>query len=153
VQSLETLGLGARARLLVDVADELTKTHGGRVPSTELELRELPGVGDNVAQAVLCFGFGRRTVLLDAATTRLIQRFCGRTDTRRWQVRLDLYQLAGSPGPDATFNSALLDHGALVCQSEQPRCNECPVLERCVAQGGRAPAPQLLVSEEVMNAA
>ena len=76
-----------------------------------------------------------------------------RAGLARWQVRLDLYQLAGAPGPDAAFNSALLDHGALVCRAEQPRCDQCPVIARCVAQGGRAPAPELLVSEEFMNAA
>jgi len=75
--------------------------------------------GDNGAQAVQCFGGGRRALLLDATTTRLGRRLCGRTDGRRWQIRLDLYQLAGSPGPDAEFNRAMLDHGALVCRGGQ----------------------------------
>jgi DNA (cytosine-5)-methyltransferase 1 len=152
VGALRALGLGARAELLVEVARALMARHGGAVPEGELDLRQLPGVGDNVAQAVLCFAFGRRAVLLDATTARLVGRFCGRTDTRRWQIRLDLYQLAGSPGPDAAFNHALLDHGALVCRSEQPRCDECPVHERCVARGGFAPAPQLVLTEECLDA-
>ena len=32
-----------------------------------------------------------------------------------------------APGPDAAFNHALLDHGALVCRAETPRCDECPL--------------------------
>ena len=71
------------------------------MPEAELDLRSLPGVGDNVAQAVRCFAFGRRAVLLDATTARLVERYLGRSDTRRWQIRLDLYRLAGAPGPDA----------------------------------------------------
>lgn len=153
VGALKALGLGARAGLLVEVAQTLKERHGGSVPEEELDLRTLPGVGDNVAQAVLCFAFGRRAVPLDAATARLVRRFCGRADTRRWQIRLDLYQLAGSPGPDAVFNRALLDHGALVCRSEKPLCQNCPVRERCVAHGGFAPAPQLALTEERLDAA
>ena len=100
VGALEALGLGARAETARRGRHGRSRTrYGGSVPEDELELRSLPGVGDNVAQAVLCFGFGRRAVLLDATTARLVERFCGRTDTRRWQIRLDLYQLAGSPGP------------------------------------------------------
>ena len=153
VGALQALGLGARAGLLVEVARKIVTEFGGSVPEAELDLRALPGVGDNVAQAVLCFAFGRRAVLLDATTSRLVQRFSGRTDTRRWQIRLDLYQLAGSPGPDAAFNYALLDHGALVCRNEEPLCHECPVRERCVARGGFAATPQLVLAEEYLDAA
>jgi DNA (cytosine-5)-methyltransferase 1 len=136
--ALEEIGVGARAQSLVDVARELKDRYAGSVPEEELALRSLPGVGDNIAQAVLCFGFERRAVLLDVSTARLVQRFYGRTDTRRWQIRLDLYKLAGGPGPDAEFNSALLDHGALICRADSPRCDECAVRDACV---GRSAAP------------
>jgi A/G-specific adenine glycosylase len=143
LDALRKVGLGARAAILVDVAGELKSRFGGSVPEDELALRSLPGVGDNVAQAVICFGFGRRAVLLDATTTRLVRRFYGRADTRRWQMRLDLYQLAGSNGPDAEFNYALLDHGAIICRSEQPQCDICVLRDHCAASGGITSAPQL----------
>jgi A/G-specific adenine glycosylase len=143
VASLRALGLAARAEILVEVARTLATRFAGSVPDSEPELRSIPGVGDYVAQAGLCFGFGRRAVLLDATTARVVRRFFGRGDRRRWQIRLDLYQLAGSAGPDASFNHALLDHGALVCRAGRPCCHACPVLERCVARGGGAEGPQL----------
>jgi DNA (cytosine-5)-methyltransferase 1 len=149
--ALRRLGLGARADLLVDVARTLQTQHGGAVPDQESALRALPGVGDNVAQAVLCFGFGRRAVLLDSTTSRLVRRFFGRTDNRRWQKRLDLYQLAGSEGPDAAFNYALLDHGALVCRAEAPLCGECPVQIRCVFGAGIASATQMALTTSAMT--
>jgi DNA (cytosine-5)-methyltransferase 1 len=152
VASLAGLGLGARAQLLVEVAAALKERPGGSVPESELALRTLPGVGDNVAQAVICFGFGRRAVLLDATTGRLVRRFYGRKDGRRWQVRLDLYQLAGALGPDAEFNNALLDHGAILCRANAPLCDSCPVREGCVAHGGTALAPALAVTKESRDA-
>jgi DNA (cytosine-5)-methyltransferase 1 len=153
VAALRAIGLGARSERLVEIARVLKAEYGGSVPEEERTLRSLPGVGDNVAQAVLCFGFSRRAVLLDATTSRLVSRFCGHDDTRRWQIRLDLYQLAGSPGPDAPFNFALLDHGALVCRADDPLCPECPVRDRCAARSGHSPLPQLSLHEDCADAA
>ena len=100
----------------------------------------MSGVGDYVAQTVLCFGFGRRSVLLESSTARIVDRLYRRGDSRRWQLRLDLYQLAGQKGPDAEFNAALLDFGATVCRPNAPRCDICPVQSLCATyQEAQAP--------------
>jgi A/G-specific adenine glycosylase len=146
---LKAIGLGMRAEIICEIARVLDERFDGQVPDTEHELRSLPGVGDGIAQAVRTFAFGRRAVLLDATTSRLVERYLGRSDTRRWQVRLDLYRLAGSAGPDAPFNRALLDHGSLVCRAEMPRCDECPLSRRCAARGGLPEQFQLRMPPEV----
>jgi DNA (cytosine-5)-methyltransferase 1 len=128
------LGLGARGELLLDIARTLVNEFGGLVPDDEMELRELPGVGDYAAQSILCFGFGRRAVLLDATTARVVTRHRAREDRRRWQLRLDLYQLAGARGPDAAFNRALLDLGAEICRAARPLCPECPLASDCLTR-------------------
>jgi A/G-specific adenine glycosylase len=131
VATLQTMGLGVRAQRIIEVARALLDDFNGDVPSTELELRMLPGVGDYLAQTVLCFGFGRRSVLLESSTARIVDRLYRRGDTRRWQLRLDLYQLAGPQGPNAEFNDALLEFGATVCRATTPRCDVCPVRAFC----------------------
>lgn len=137
------LGLRQRLDNVITVARALVDRFKGQVPETELELRALPAVGDYVAQAVLCFGFGRRSVLIDSNTTRIAGRIFDRGKARRFQLRLDLYLLAGPGGPDASFNYALLDLGAQICKVGTPRCEVCPVQSHC-ATGGRAdPPPQL----------
>jgi len=149
-QALETmgsLGLRWRAENLVSVARTLVEQFGGRVPDGELELRSLPGVGDYVAQAVLCFGFGKRAVLVDTNTVRITGRVFGRDKPRRWQLRLDLYRLSGAEGPDAAFNYALLDLGALVCRAGKPRCDACPVRTHCVTGEGVEILPDLVMEE------
>lgn len=140
---LRALGLGQRAEAVIEVAKALVENFRGEVPDTELELRSLPAVGDYVAQAVLCFGFSKRAVLVDTNTARITGRLFGRADNRRWQLRLDLYRLAGSTGPDAAFNHSLLDLGALVCRVGSPRCDACPVRAHCMTGDGIAPPPQL----------
>jgi DNA (cytosine-5)-methyltransferase 1 len=143
LDAMQSLGLRWRAENLVQVAEVLIELFDGEVPNTDFELRMLPGVGDYVSQAVLCFGFGRRAVLIDTNTVRIISRLHGRDATRRWQLRLDMHRLAGAEGADAAFNYALLDLGALVCRAGIPRCGECPLKSRCVTGSG-APAPEQL---------
>jgi DNA (cytosine-5)-methyltransferase 1 len=140
---MRALGLGQRADAVSEAARVVVEDFDGEVPGTELELRSLPSVGDYVAQAVLCFGFGRRAVLVDTSTSRITGRVFGRGEKRRWQLRLDLYRLAGPQGPDAAFNHSLLDLGALVCRAAEPRCEICPVRAHCLTGEGTAPPPRL----------
>jgi len=131
MEAMNGLGLRWRAENMIAIAQALVDRYDGDVPDTEAELRTLPGVGAYVAQAVLTFGFGRRAVLVDTNTTRIVTRITGHGDARLWQVRLDLHKLAGGAGPDAEFNYALLDLGALVCRAGEPLCDGCPVSTYC----------------------
>jgi DNA (cytosine-5)-methyltransferase 1 len=128
---LAPLGLRWRAENVITVANELVERHAGRVPPDESSLRALTGVGDYVASAVRCFAFGVPTVLLDANTKRIVSRLTGAKDTGAWRVRLEIYRLAGDRGPDAAFNYALLDFGALVCKPTTPDCPACPFRTAC----------------------
>jgi DNA (cytosine-5)-methyltransferase 1 len=134
LDAMISLGLRWRAENIVRIARVLVDEHAGQVPADELTLRRLPGVGDYVANAVITFGFGCRAVAVDTNTERIVGRVRGREKTPRWQLRLDLHELAGRAGPDAAFNYALLDLGALVCRSGQPLCDVCPVQRNCGSQ-------------------
>lgn len=146
LEAMRSLGLRWRAENMIGVARALIADHDGVVPDSELALRSLPGVGDYVAQAVLCFGFGRRAVLMDTNTMRIVGRLRGHADTRRWQQRLDLHRLAGAAGPDAAFNYALLDLGALVCRATKPVCDECPLQHLCVTAEAAGEPDQLTLT-------
>lgn len=130
---LAPLGLRWRAENVISVADELLERHEGRVPSDEASLRALTGVGDYVASAVRCFAFGVPTVLLDANTKRIVARLTGAKNAGAWRTRLEIYRLAGARGPDAEFNYALLDFGALVCKPTTPDCHQCPFRNTCTS--------------------
>lgn len=130
---LEALGLRAAARQIVDAAACIVDVHGGRVPDDDATLRSIPGIGEYAAQAVRCFGFGRRAVLIDRNTARVAARLAGRTNERRFQTRLDLFRFAGALGPDAEFNRALIELGARICRPTDPRCGECPLSFACAS--------------------
>ena len=134
---LDTLGLRWRSENLASAAEYIVKRLDGRVPDGWQTLVAIPGVGDYIASAVLCFAFGRPAVIMDTNTERIARRMMGEScKLPKWKLRLTLSDLAGPAGADASWNQALLDLGALICTAGRPRCRECPVRAYC-ATGGR----------------
>lgn len=130
-EAMASLGLRWRMENVIAVAKALVDEFAGQVPCTRAQLIQLPGVGDYVASAVLTFGFARPNVLIDTNTMRIVSRVIGEPKMDTWQMRVDLYRLAGREGANAAFNYALLDLGALVCRSTSPHCSDCPVRRHC----------------------
>ena len=153
--ALASLGLFWRAENLRGAAEFIKDDMNGRVPDNWQELISVPGVGDYIASAVLCFAFGRPTVLLDTNTLRIARRISGEDlKQSKWQLRLSLHEMAGERGADAEWNQALLDLGALVCRARAPRCGDCPVRNHCVTGGIMVPdggdgKPNLVAHENV----
>jgi len=133
-EAAASLGLGWRIANLFHIARLLCKEHAGKVPADWDALRRLPGVGEYIASAVLCFAFGKEATLLDTNTTRIARRMIGNPNAGQWEIRLALQRLSRPGGPNREWNFGLLDLGALVCTSRQPRCPECPIRFRCATR-------------------
>ena len=136
---LASLGLHWRAANLVSAAEYVRDRLAGKVPDSWQELNAIPGVGDYIASAVLCFAFGRSSVLMDTNTVRIARRLLGGTEQRKWRLRLALHELVGHRGADVQWNQAVLDLGALICTARAPKCEVCPVRSYCatgIAQMG-----------------
>ena len=128
---LASLGLHWRSANLASAAEFVSDQFAGEVPDNWQELTAIPGVGDYIASAVLCFAFGRPSVLMDTNTVRIARRLLGDPDLPNWRLRLGLHELAGPTGADVEWNQALLDLGALVCTARAPKCDACPVRATC----------------------
>ena len=128
---LASLGLHWRSANLASAAEFVSDQLAGEVPDNWQELTAIPGVGDYIASAVLCFAFGRPSVLMDTNTVRIARRLLGHSDLPNWRLRLALHKLAGPDGTDIGWNQALLDLGALVCTARAPKCDACPVRASC----------------------
>ena len=134
---LETLGLRWRIDNLIAAGTYIRDELHDQVPDSWQELMSIPGVGDYIASAVLCFAFGRSSVLMDTNTRRIALRVLGEDPKGSdWQLRLFLHELAGDTGADALWNQALLDLGALVCKARAPTCVECPIRRYCCTGSG-----------------
>jgi len=131
---LHTLGLSWRVPAFKQLALQIVSEHGGRIPRDRGALLALPGVGDYVAEAVRCFGFGEPVAVVDANTVRVAARYFGfefnPESRRKKEVRAAVAQLL-DPARPADSNLALLDFAAAICQPLRPLCVRCPLASRC----------------------
>ncbi|WP_291758421.1 A/G-specific adenine glycosylase [Cellulomonas sp. 73-145] len=136
LRAWDRLGYPRRALRLQECACTLVQRHGGEVPDDPAELRALPGVGEYTAAAVLAFGFGRRSVVLDTNVRRVLGRLLGGTALPPPAQTVAERQRAAAVVPDddataARWAVATMELGALVCTARSPRCAACPVADRC----------------------
>lgn len=130
---LQPLGLhNKRAKALRDITSQLVFSG---IPDTERELLALPHVGPYVANATLCFGYGKRRPIVDANVARIYSRAFD-IDVMDEQLHEDdyLWDFAESLLPTENYrnyNIALLDFGAEVCTAQSPACESCPVNKLC----------------------
>lgn len=131
---LKPLGLAWRAKNIRKMAEVLVKEFRGRVPSNYKLLKDLPGVGDYVASAVVCFAFGQAMPLVDTNTVRVVGRYFGfptnAESRRRKAVRQSIFAVTNRRNT-GEFNQSFLDFAALVCKKARPDCPHCPLRNRC----------------------
>ena len=105
-------------------------------------MRQLSGIGKYTAHAVASFAFDQLVPIVEANTGRVLARLFDLRDSIDSDPgRNTLWQLAASLLPKseaATFNSALLDLGALICVARKPKCDGCPVKAFCCAKNPAA---------------
>jgi A/G-specific adenine glycosylase len=136
VRAWGRLGYPQRALRLHGAATAMLTRHDGRVPATEAELLELPGVGAYTAAAVATFAFGERTTVVDTNVRRVLARVAtGREYAASSPTRSELSLATGlvpkDPSRARAWSVAVMELGALVCTARAPRCDGCPVRDLC----------------------
>lgn len=134
------LGYYSRARNLVKAARAVAELGG--FPETEAGLRALPGLGDYTAAAVAAIAFGQRAVVVDANVERVVARlFALAEPLPRARKAIRAYADTITPaGRAGDFAQAMMDLGATICTSRDPRCLLCPLAAHCAAQAEGEPA-------------
>jgi len=131
---IESLGLqNVRSRRLKELASVVCKRFDGKIPQRRDDLMSLPGVGEYVANAVLCIAFNKPEPMVDANFGRVLGRvFYGKEEyppsrNRTWKIARDLLPKTEFK----EFNLGIIDLGAIVCRPKSPRHEICPVSEEC----------------------
>ena len=120
-----------KTRSLIGMAQALAADHGGVVPRTMDELRELPGVGRKTANVILGNAYGvNEGITVDTHVTRVSRRLGLTTQVDPVKIELDLMPLF--PRDDwALLSHLLIFHGRRICVARKPRCPDCPLLDLC----------------------
>lgn len=146
------LGYYARARHLWEGAHFVVNELNAVIPRTYEGLRRIPGIGEYTAGAVASIAFGERVPAIDGNVRRILSRILAwphpiesALSRREFQKR-SLEWMPASPTEDCgqtpgdfsnapgDFNQALMELGATVCLSKNPRCPACPLSHWCQAQ-------------------
>src|SRR5580704_12742944 len=136
VRQWDRLGYPRRAVRLHASAQLITARHGGQVPDSVAELRELPGVGSYTAAAVASFAFGQRHAVLDINVRRVLARLVsGQGQPRAAQSAAEVAlaeSLLPADGREAArWSVGVMELGALVCTAGKPACARCPLSDQC----------------------
>ena len=130
---LVSLGLSWRIPVFVDLCQSLVRDHSNRVPDQMDSLLSLPGIGDYIASAYLCFRHNKQLPVVDTNTVRFIGRFFGwrsNSESRRnKKFRTILFDLMPERN-SRRFNLGLLDFSMTIC-GVNPKCAMCLVRRKC----------------------
>ena len=135
VREWANLGYPRRALWLHRAAAEIRDRHAGVVPREVDALLALTGIGDYTARAVAVFAYGDRHPVVDTNTRRVLARALGGSSQPGPPAKSDLAAMAAVLPEDeadaAAFNAATMELGAVVCTARAPRCEACPIADRC----------------------
>ncbi|MET0156169.1 MAG: hypothetical protein ABW189_08740 [Rickettsiales bacterium] len=139
LKAWEGLGYYSRARNMHKAAQQSAPS----LPDTPEALKKLPGIGEYVAHAVACFGFGKQVPVVDVNVRRVL---CRLTATENPPDK-EIWRLARAflgDGDAYSHNQALLDLGATVCTARKASCILCPLSHFCAGKDAplRYPSPK-----------
>ena len=134
------LGRYRRVVNLHKTARIVVEEHEGLIPADPGELVKLPGIGPYTAGAVACFAFERDVPFFDTNMHRVLHRVFFGPDVPRPSAKTkEVSDLAAGlvpAGEGWAWNQAVMEFGALHCTARRPRCEGCPISDRCRAHPG-----------------
>ena len=103
--------------------------HSGKVPSNREDLLKLNGIGDYVANAVLCFAFNKDEPIVDMNVRRVVRRYFFWKQLNDEEIKERLRPII--PKSKAKeFNWGIIDFSSLIC-SRKPKCKICFLNDLC----------------------
>lgn len=134
MQEWAGLGYYARARNLLKCARTVAEM--GAFPTTEAELRQLPGIGPYTAAAIASIAFGEAAVVVDGNVERVMARLHD-LHAPLPGSKPQITELARALTPairPGDYAQAVMDLGATICTPRNPACGICPWTQACAAR-------------------
>lgn len=130
------LGYYARARNLHKCAKVVSEQLGGVFPSSQADLKMLPGIGDYTSAAIASIAFDCPAVVVDGNIERVMARYHAFGGSKKGLKSLAAHYSEGFSDRPGDYAQALMDLGATICTPKSPACSLCPVNETCAAYLG-----------------
>ena len=149
IEAIRPAGLhNAKSKNIIATSYKLLMEYDGKVPQTQKELMDLPGIGRKSSDIMMRFVWGAPNIAVDTHVFRLLWRL-------GWTDSLDESKSAvtvNDTTPDQYKYAAhmqLITHAKRVCTSKKPKCHICVIDEECDKRHVDVPKSKL---REVVNA-
>ena len=129
----EGLGYYRRARNLLASSKIIVQEYNSKLPYEFEEIKKLPGVGDYTANALLGLVHDMPTIALDGNVKRVFARILNKEETKihfKKFIELNKKKLFDTKR-NSDFVEALMEFGALICKSKEPKCVICNLSKTC----------------------
>jgi A/G-specific adenine glycosylase len=129
----EGLGYYRRARNLLASSRLLVKKYNSKLPNTIEELKQLPGIGDYTANALLGLIYNQPTIAIDGNVKRVFARILNKKKEKINYEKLVLLNKKNlfNTNRNNDFVEALMEFGALICKPKDPKCGACCLKKNC----------------------
>ena len=125
-----------KAKSILGGCARLVEAYGGQVPRAMDALLTIPGVGRKTANVILGNAYETQEgIVVDTHVSRVTRRIGLTAEKDPVKIERDLMSLF--PRKDWTIlGHRLILHGRSLCNARAPRCQECPLMERCASASG-----------------
>ena len=147
----EGLGYYRRARNLLATSKILVNKYDSKLPKEIDEIKTLPGIGDYTSNVLAALIYNKPTLALDGNVKRVISRLLN------IEVKKINFKEFKNINKKNIFNThrnsdlveAMMEFGALVCNSKIPKCEICPIHKNCKFYKSKDKIKQ--IKKEVVN--
>ena len=129
----EGLGYYRRARNLLASSKLLVKKYKSKLPNTIEEVKQLPGVGEYTANALVGLVHNQPTIAIDGNVKRVFARLLNKNKEKINYEKLILLNKKKlfHTNRNSDFVEALMEFGALICRPKDPKCGVCCLKKNC----------------------
>ena len=127
------LGYYRRARNLLATSKVLVNQYNSKLPNTIKEIKKLPGIGDYTANALIGLVHDQPAIAVDGNVKRVFSRIVNKKESK---INFDQFieinkKIFFNSKRNSDFVEALMEFGALICKSKDPKCYICNLNKHC----------------------
>jgi endonuclease III len=119
-----------KAKVIKRIAKIILTKYGGKVPSEMDQLLDLPSVGRKTANCVLVYGFKQPAIPVDTHVHRIFNRI-GVVATKTPEETEEELTRVVDKSDWLPLNEVFVTFGKIVCKPIGPKCQICPLTDRC----------------------
>lgn len=134
----EGLGYYSRARNIHKSSQIIKDKYQNKFPKNPSEIELLPGIGSYTKAAICSLAYNLDYAVLDGNVIRVLSRFfLYDKDILKNSSKKHLQEIIDSSLPEGKageFNEAMMELGSQICTPKSPKCNICPIENKCLAK-------------------